>query len=128
MYRDPALRPWSQEHHALLSVARQLRRAQNNDALAQAWQRLLDWRHQLLLHLSDEDRRLLPVVQSLSIDLAAQIAREHQQLRDLLQGEADVAVALADLLESHIRFEERQVFPTLQNALSAEQLHALFVS
>lgn len=58
------------------------------------------------------------------------IIEEHQQLGSLvkvLQEDKSLEsfIALNDLLERHIRFEERVFFPTLQSNVSTEKMNAL---
>lgn len=63
--------------------------------------------------------------------LAVQMKKEHDYIRELILGidrEADRQdfVRLTNLLEAHIRFEERELFQYLEQHLSPDQLSAIF--
>src|SRR5690606_513505 len=57
--------------------------------------------------------------------------REHREIEQLIReievGLTDAAKLelLADKVEQHVRFEERELFPHLEKALSAEQLRKI---
>lgn len=118
MKRDERLVELSREHHAALKLARQLKRAPSSrrerDALSQTVQAL---RIDLEFHFEDEEVRLLPVLWHCGrADLAERLCSEHVELRALL-GEAVGGRALERLgkvLEAHVRFEEREMFPFLE--------------
>ena len=63
--------------------------------------------------------------------MAKQLKEEHDQIRELilsLDAEADERdfTILADLLNKHIRFEERELFVYLEELLTKEQLDSVF--
>ncbi len=134
--RTRELRPLSSEHHQALLVAFQLKKAIAGHAESAGAPKDLDGlsalvrrfeESMLLAHLAVEE-------EVLGGHLAAADARrlrdEHRQLRDLLV-EARSArqaarraplLAFADLLERHVRWEERELFGRCEEALSPEEL------
>lgn len=63
--------------------------------------------------------------------LPKQMIKEHEYIRELILGidqEADREdfIRLTNLLEAHIRFEERELFQYLEQQLSPDQLLVIF--
>ena len=63
--------------------------------------------------------------------LAIRMKEEHDHIRELVLGldeQADVRSLqiLCDLLNHHIRFEERELFVYMENLLSTEKLNEVF--
>ena len=124
MKRDPALLPLSHDHHHALVAARRLRTAADDpdpSAALEAFSRF--FAAESVRHFRDEEERLFPLVAD-SEDARPLVIRallEHQQLHALAGrvGDGDPARmrALADLLEAHVRFEERELFPLLERLL-----------
>ena len=89
------------------------------------------WSHQLASHLLSEEDILLPYLWD--TEMTTQFLTEHKQIRylvkTLLEGNESIkenALKLSKLLHDHIRFEERRMFPWLENeALSTEELKAV---
>jgi len=137
MKRHPALKDLSREHHRALVLARALR----SDATSAAGperedlcgRAIAEWRDDISLHFSLEERELgaLSVCGPLSLRAQAErVRREHTELRDLFESldDANVDVRGPDLgkrLAEHIRFEERTWFPGLEAEAKAESLAAL---
>lgn len=87
------------------------------------------WNHHLERHFQEEENLLFAAVQNQLVDRALS---EHRQIKAAvahIRAEDDLHVdplnALADLVDQHIRFEERVLFPQLERELSAERLAAL---
>lgn len=82
------------------------------------------WQAHLNAHFIAEEEILFNTITHVLIDEALQ---QHVQLRRLLklisqEGSSEQLTEFANLLEQHIRFEERQVFKMLQQELSEEKL------
>jgi len=140
--RDPALVPLSRDHHEALVQARALRIAASggeaergkHPVLATARGFLGYFEQQLLGHMQDEERTLLPVAEAAGVD-SQRIRSEHQELRGLAAGIGESLRAASDpaalmqeagqLLDDHVRYEERAFFEAVQQALTAQQLHDL---
>ena len=141
MRRHRALIPLSHDHHEALVAARRLRRgadAPEPNAAAAAF--LAFFAASAVPHFREEEELLFPhVVDAVEArELVLQALLEHQRLhaaaaklRELVaQGNAELAVAgrmreLATLLESHVRLEERRLFPLIETLLPEETLTAL---
>lgn len=132
MKRDEALHPLSREHLSALLAARELREA---DDLEQATRAFLDfWRSDGERHLRLEEEVLLPTwATQVEVDEAGvrRMLDEHLAIRRealrLESGEASLEEAreLGKLLHDHVRFEERQLFPLIEEALDADSLGRL---
>ena len=131
MKRDPALAPLSRDHHANLALASRLRRAtkgKDPSALTQ-WQAVLaDWgRQELEPHFQLEEQILLPAVRQADGEHLAQRTRqEHDELRIALAAldseNSESFLYFSHLLTAHVRFEERELFPWLQQHLGTTAL------
>jgi hypothetical protein len=139
MKRSSELRPLSAEHHQALLVAFQLKKSLEGHpeaagapkdlpgmlSLARRFESQLFARHaraeeELLgAHLTDEERHRL--------------LSEHAELRHLVElgrrsPPADLRAALssfADLLERHVRWEERELFPAAEERIEPSALAAI---
>jgi hypothetical protein len=132
MKRAEALRPLSREHLGALLVAKKLREA---DDLATAASAFLDfWREDGRRHFRIEEEVLLPGwAVAAEVDRAgvARMLEEHLAIRrEALRLEAgtlslEQARALGTLLHDHVRFEERQLFAEIEDALDDADLSCL---
>lgn len=132
MKRHPALRALSDDHHRALVLARRLRRtAPELDgaaraALADAVRRELD--AELEPHFAVEEAVLLPALEARGeAQLVARTHADHTRLRTLARGawSEGTAQELGALLEQHVRFEERVLFPRAEAVLSEAELAAV---
>lgn len=132
MKRAEALQPLSREHLPALLVAKKLREA---DELGYASQVFLDfWRDDGQRHFRVEEEVLLPAWAAhgeVDRDGVARMLEEHLEIRRqalrLAAGEASLEEArdLGTLLHDHVRFEERQLFPLVEEALDGTGLSRL---
>lgn len=122
MKRSVALLKLSREHHSALSLALHARRAANqgDEAISHmAAEITLRFQSELKPHFDEEERDLLPVLQEAGEStVVAQTVAEHIELARLVamlnQPDAPSLLAFAELLNAHVRFEERQLFPLWQ--------------
>ncbi len=133
--RDPRLAGLSSDHHhALVLVMRAQRAVASRDADAEAtWRDIVcAFPRELAPHFEIEERLLIPALRRAGeIDTADRTAREHEALRALLSDGRDVRArlrAFGELLEAHVRFEEREVFETAQRVLDPATLDAIGVA
>jgi hemerythrin-like domain-containing protein len=135
MKRSEALRALSHEHHQGLFVALQLKRARQETA-SEARRAFLDFfEREGARHFRAEEEWLLPAYARHSAVDRPEIARvltEHVELRRRgqdLESNADPDPAalreLGELLENHIRFEERVLFPMIEEVLPVDELERL---
>jgi hemerythrin-like domain-containing protein len=135
MKRSDALRSLSHEHHQGLSAALQLKRA-GRETVVEARQVFLDfYEREGSHHFRAEEELLLPAfARHTGVDNPAivRVLTEHVDLRRRAQDlerstDPDPATLreLGERLESHIRFEERVLFPMIEEALPVDELERL---
>lgn len=124
MPRTGALLVLSREHHTSLVVARDARRAANEKdavALVGAIARIeAHWKTMMAAHFDEEERLIRIAEDTLEAQAVARILAEHAELRALANGPCPLEPAMrlrrfADLIVTHVRFEERVFFPQLQS-------------
>ena len=130
MKRSTALQPLSNEHHAALVLALRARRASASaDAAADFWPSLVQrFAAELEPHFKVEEELLLPALERAGqAALAARTRAEHGELRQCISGESSPATLrrFGELLERHVRFEERELFEVAQQGLREEELAAI---
>jgi hemerythrin-like domain-containing protein len=142
MKRHPALIPLSRDHHDGLVQAVRLRRvAADGDAsarLAAAREFVEFFRNEERVHLRSEEEKLFPLfvrhVQSQPAPLR-EARVQHVQLEGFARTlEIAVAAGIVDrkaldtageLLDAHIRLEERQLFPLIEELVPDDELLGL---
>jgi hemerythrin-like domain-containing protein len=132
MKRADALRPLSREHLVALMAAKTLREATD---LEEATRAFLDfWDGDGRRHFRVEEEALLPnwaLHAEVDKDGVERMLAEHLAIRrEALRLEAgettlEEARELGRLLHDHVRFEERQLFPIVEEALDEAALARL---
>jgi hemerythrin-like domain-containing protein len=134
MKRHRSLRQFSDDHHQGLVNARRLRRAASGEESnpASTARDFLDfWQRDTSHHFRKEEDVLLPVLARYGGDLderpILQMLTQHarirglaMQLSDELEQEEvreDTLRSLGEQLEAHIRLEEREAFPLIEQTL-----------
>lgn len=135
MKRSPELSPLSHDHHKALAIAQRLRRSEDADVSKTAAAFFDYWRDHGVHHFRIEEEILLPgwVGGDPTADrrLPARVADEHLEIRILVclieAGEPSRCALreLGGLLERHVRFEERELFPQIEAGLDARTIVAL---
>jgi mannose-6-phosphate isomerase-like protein (cupin superfamily) len=133
MKRHPVLTSLSHDHHHGLVEARRLQRAADGPAPALAAAAFLRFfADETARHFRDEEQRLFPSVVEFQAarDLLLDALLEHQvlraqaaQLQQRVDSNGDVSTIMRELgrlLVSHIRAEERQLFPLIERLLHDE--------
>jgi hypothetical protein len=114
----------SRQHHTSLVVARDARRAANEKDATALFRAISDieahWHTVMAAHFDEEERLIRVAEHMLEAQAVARILAEHVELRMLACGPCllEPAVRLrrfADLIATHVRFEERVFFPRLQS-------------
>ena len=88
------------------------------------------WDHHFATHFKEEEEFLFSQIQD---DVVQKALDDHQKIKisvdkigvSGMESEDDVLLELADMVDDHIRFEERVLFPHLQEKLSEEQLELI---
>ena len=124
MKRHAALIPLSHDHHHALVAARRLRQsAGGDDASAEAASFSRFFADESVPHFRDEEEHLFPLVvdseeaQPLVVRALLEHQRLHALARDLASGDTARMRELGELLEAHVRFEERELFPLIERLL-----------
>lgn len=133
MKRIPELRDLSDDHHLALVLAQRCRRTNRSDSQwspEQLWAQVQElMTSHLEPHFRIEETILLPALEALGEEsLVERIVDDHAALRELCAAHTPDRVRVVrfgELLESHIRYEERQVFESTQDRLSAKTLEAV---
>lgn len=133
MKRDKNLETLSWEHHDGLVVAFRVEKGLNNQTNPKVMIEYLShiWDHALQHHFWQEEAALMPHLQHIEEGnkLLSQMINEHNMLKNLIaklqQSETNQKTILKDfsrMLNDHIRFEERILFPLAERAISAEKM------
>ena len=128
MKRCPALRDLSNEHHHGLVLVKRAKKAAGTADAEQAWRGIqARFAADLEPHFQAEEVGLLPALeQAGEAELVRRTQADHAELRRLIsEDSAQAMTGFAELLEQHIRFEERGLFEVAQQKLSAAELDAL---
>ncbi len=141
MKRHPSLQDLSREHHLMLLHARELRWVSKGSGdLLKACREFLDyWEKRGYTHFKQEEEKLFPYCERCqdwekteAVDL---VFKQHEEIQSLIrrlqflmktnEDIVPVSSALSDLLNRHIRHEERIVFEFIQNTLTERELEVL---
>jgi hemerythrin-like domain-containing protein len=140
MKRAAELRDLSNHHHQGLVQARRLRRAatgeETNTPEETAETFLKFWQEETTAHFREEEEVLLPVLARYGGDAGrgpvTEMLAQHAQIRGLIMELSDevsqgavkpeTLEGIGELLETHIRLEEREVFPMIEEVLPEEGL------
>lgn len=129
MKRDANLVPLSRQHFRALALCMRIHRKRGTPA---DWQRemLSLWEADIRFHFTVEEKFLFPAARRIAavVSLVRELRAEHTRLRrafavarrrPLTSAEL---TRFADLLEAHIRKEERQLFEECQKRMSEKEL------
>jgi hemerythrin-like domain-containing protein len=133
--RHAALQPLSRDHHVALVAAQRLRRASDADAVGARAAFLEFWTAHGAHHFRVEEDVLLPAFAAHGDPEAPCVVRmlvDHVRIREQAQRlqrepapRVEALHALGTALERHVRLEEREVFPLIEEALPPEAADAL---
>jgi len=126
--RSEQLAPLSRDHHDGLLFAWKIRQGLKNGSAPEAIMAYVHWywNNHLQLHFSQEEHLLLTHL-SESDEMGQRLKSEHQHIRQLVSGSPSVVLLaeLADKITDHIRFEERQLFPYIEQTISTDKLNSI---
>ena len=120
------LQPLSREHHTALTLAKACERAaqsRDESLVAKTCQRVIRaFSAELEPHFQVEEQSLLPLLRSAETQsLVQRTLADHQQLRalldDLRRNDSEALDGFGKGLSAHVRFEERELFPVIENLL-----------
>ena len=124
--RNTILQPISREHHHTLLLSWKIRTGIKKGIELERIKSYADWFYQqhILPHFEIEEQYLFPVLGS-NHELVKRALSEHRKIKRLFEAENELQNKLSlieEVLESHIRFEERVLFNEIQAVATAEQL------
>jgi hemerythrin-like domain-containing protein len=131
MKRSESLTPLSHEHHHALFFAKRLRDDQGDGTVADFVE---FWKKEGEIHFRIEEEVLLPgsgLEGPGSDDDVARMLDEHLDIRrrvqKVLEGQVspEGLIELGTILTEHVRFEERQLFPRIEETLGEDGLAEL---
>ena len=130
--RSKELAPLSREHHNGLLFAWKIKQGLVNGTPVETLCNYTRWfwSNHMEPHFKDEEKVLVKFLPGDSL-LVRQMTQEHAQIRDLVvaldkKTDLNSLKLLSDFINSHIRFEERELFPYVEKTLSPEQLSEVY--
>jgi hemerythrin-like domain-containing protein len=130
--RSKELAPLSREHHDGLLFAWKIKQGLANGTSVETLCNYTRWfwLNHIKPHFKEEEKVLVRFLPGDNA-LVQQMFKEHSQIRDLLLSldkapDPGSFQELADLINDHIRFEERQLFAYAEENLSPEQLDNIY--
>lgn len=128
--RNENLLVFSHEHHHGLIFCKRLKMSnQTNDKILKHFVRDF-WENHLSEHIKNEEKLFLPLLRDSTIKV--QFLWEHGRIKKLIRTieESDgniqgLSLELANLINEHIRFEERTMFLWLEKTLNPNELQTI---
>lgn len=129
MKRHYSLASLSSDHHHGLSIAKMLSSPERLQAegTAGAYKKLADfYNNELVKHFREEETCLVPPLKDNAMIM--RMCAEHNKLHEIFaslnptEDMENTLISFGRLLESHIRFEERELFPMIESTLPEETL------
>jgi len=128
--RSASLTPLSHDHHHGLVISRRMREGLKRNiqpGRINAYVRDF-WEHDLQRHFGEEEAVIFPLLGK-EHELVHQALTDHEQMRRYMQqltspgtNETELLRQFAELLQSHIRFEERTLFPEIERLVPGHLL------
>ena len=130
--RSKELAPLSREHHDGLLFVWKIKQGLANGTPISTLVNYTRWfwSNHIKPHFKVEEKVLVKFLPN-DEPLVQQMIREHAQIRNLVlsldkEPDASSLQLLAEFLNNHIRFEERQLFPYVEQTLTPEQLNEIY--
>ena len=122
----------SRDHHASLLFCWKLRQGVKYHASKDRIFTYVQyfWDHHFSKHFKEEEEFLFAPLKD---EVVQKAIDDHQKIKiffdqinvEGMESEADILLELADMVDQHVRFEERILFPHLEEKLSKEQLEII---
>lgn len=130
--RDVNIQPLSKDHHFTLLFCWKIRTGIRNKIEPERIRKYVEyfWNADMKTHFREEEEILFAPVQD---EMVQQALDDHIQIAhdvNHVAAASDAAVeealnTLADRVEAHVRYEERELFPHLERVLTSDQLAAI---
>ncbi|MGQ0739308.1 MAG: hemerythrin domain-containing protein [Bacteroidota bacterium] len=128
--RSVELQPLSREHHDGLLYVWKIRQGLNNNTDIEKLREYTGWywKNHIRPHFFQEEKVL--ATRMPDNPLVQRMKKDHDYIRELIIAiDKDLhrqdLIRLADLIEQHIRFEERELFGYMEEHLAPEELAAI---
>lgn len=135
MKRHTHLQPLSRQHHQGLMMVLLLQKGLKKNADTGIMQQFIrdEWQADLASHFQQEEQVLIPLLagKPFNHQLTARVLQDHATIRELVAKAENGALNaieinyFSELLEQHIRFEERVYFPEAEKTLTAAELQQI---
>lgn len=131
MKRSEHLEPLSHDHYEGLLVAGRLKKGLSKEASPEVMAAYVAhfWSSHLAKHFQEEETLLPPLLAEIgATNLTERMVEEHRAIELLVQRAGEAAgrvltlAEFARMLKAHIRFEERTLFPSLEEQVDEETL------
>src|SRR4051812_27083699 len=130
--RNELLKTFSRDHHFSLLFCWKIRQGLRKEVAIERICKYVQyfWQQHLLSHFQEEELILFTPVNERSVQRAI---KEHTQISQQVEALANCSgnnaqkrlEKLADMMDEHVRYEERELFPHLEKKFSKEQLENL---
>jgi len=131
--RSKELAPLSREHHDGLLFAWKIKQGLANGTPIETLCNYTRWfwTNHIKPHFKDEEKVLVKFLPA-DNPLVLQMFKEHAQIRDLIisldkEPDSNSLQLLAEVINNHIRFEERELFVYAEKTLTQEQLDEIYI-
>lgn len=126
MKRHEALQPLSREHHQGLLLCWKIRTGLSNNVSPERIKKYVEWFYKAHIepHFEAEENHIFPLLGT-KHEMVKKALADHRRLKRLFTDTEEVEKSLSrieDELERHIRYEERELFPKIQETATEEQL------
>lgn len=129
--RSAELSPLSREHHEGLLFAWKIRQGLQKGIEPERISKFTKWfwDTDLQYHFEKEENILAPLITD-RLDLKEQLLSEHNEIKNLLKAaendsSKETLQKLSDVVNDHIRFEERVLFKYIEETVSKQDLEAI---
>jgi hemerythrin-like domain-containing protein len=126
--RSEHIKKLSREHHFSLLFCWKIRQGLKKEVATERIRKYIQyfWEHHLQPHFHEEEKILFAPVTDNPVKRAI---NEHKYIRLLIEYLGDsknndrkTLMKIADMVDEHVRYEERELFPHLERKLTKEQL------
>ena len=130
--RSKQLTPLSKDHHDGLLFAFKIKQGLKNGADIKLIAEYVQWfwKNHLEEHFREEEQILAPHLPA-DNEMLQQMIDEHQEIEAMIHINENIPDAtllqnLAQAIDDHIRFEERQLFPFAEKAIPERELNLIY--
>ena len=130
--RSKQLTPLSKDHHDGLLFAWKIKQGLKNGADIKLIAKYVQWfwKNHLQEHFREEEQILAPHLPE-DNELLKQMIDEHHGIESMVHIHENIAdeillLNLAQAIDEHIRFEERQLFPYAEKAIPEKELNLIY--